>query len=347
MSSAKNEKVESIPCALIDNDPSLNSRSMRTFAEPQVGEDGKPLEVDSSREHETTLTSTEASIADKGQDTAVIIRTNTKANKKSKPYELVSGFGRMAAVMRIAEASGNKAPTIKAILREMSDREARSLNVRENTAREHLKAPDLAYGIKLIVDEAGKTGEKVTSTGLSKELGISQTYAHILYTIVEGVSPRIFKAWRESPYEIAYRKMLEIAKLEKGEQQAAFDALLRDTNEEGSDKVRGTWQDRAKESGARVGTMLGRLARAGFIHYEHFDLNALGTDVDAVRIVVPSVKKDATAKDLAKVSKAMSAAYEEAYNAPEEEEEEEVEATGEEKKSKKKKANGATAETSA
>lgn len=74
-----------------------------------------------------------ASLAAKGQDEPVTIRP------KGEKFELITGFRRYAALMYIAEQSKSKDATINAIVRDLSDAEARLLNRRESRVNNRRK----------------------------------------------------------------------------------------------------------------------------------------------------------------------------------------------------------------
>lgn len=165
------------------------------------------------------------------QDTPVIVRANPRKGA-AKPYSLVVGYRRFEAISQISAAQKFPSPTINAEIRELSEQEARTLNLRENTARKSLSAQDLAWGIQAI--KAHNTN--LTQVQIAGIMGVSQPYVNMLLQINQSVPQEIRDAWRDGvkPTETgevrvahaSVREMLAIAKAkESGNQQAMFDAL--------------------------------------------------------------------------------------------------------------------------
>ena len=234
------------------------------------------------------------SIALKGQDTAIIVR----AQKGRKPFSLVAGFRRYAAIAKIAEETGEKNPTIRAVVRELSESEARELNLRENTARDNLSGPDLAFGVASMI-ESNKT---LTDTAIAETLGMNQGYISKLHRIMGSVRPNILKDWRASTLKLTVDQMASLVAVPKDEQQAKYDTMVRG-KEEGSARGPGAWVDTAKKNAAKIGATLGCLARDGHI-------TLLGNDFFGVNIrTLVQFKATATENQVAKIAGACEKAF--------------------------------------
>lgn len=154
------------------------------------------------------------SIAD-GQDQPVVLRAVTDgkslAGKKTdKPFELVAGFRRFTAISALNEPAAAEASkkagrktvvantadgTILAVVRTLDARAARVLNLRENTARNNLKTPDLVLHVR----QLNKDG--MNQTAIATALAITQGFVSKLLSAGRLPLP-ILEHWRngnESP----------------------------------------------------------------------------------------------------------------------------------------------------
>lgn len=301
------EKVEAVLCSEIEVDHKFNARSSVEISS-LVGKDG----ADES-EHNTQKSLRE-SISTVGQETPVVLRRMPKGAKK--PYFLVSGFRRFEAITHLASEKGNKSPTIKAFVRDMTDAQAREENMRENTARADLSAQDLCYGIGQILKSYGKD-KGPSSVALAATLGMSQGHTNNLMNIWNNCIPEIVKDWRESPNPLTVQQMFSLSKEEKGNQRAKYDELKAKKTAAGEGSSRGpnAWVDTACKAGAAIGTVLGKLARDGAL--EIVGDNFFG---DNIRTLV-KYKSDATESQTQKISDATEKAFTDALESEETEEE--------------------------
>src|SRR5208337_3309810 len=127
-----------------------------------------------------------------GQDDPVILRRvdghKTLGGKQTdRPWELLAGFRRYEAFVRLnqdvaihkskqAEGKSQWVPntangTIRAVVKDCTAQQARSLNMRENTNRSDVTTPDLVFGVR----ELSFT-HKQSSVQIATDLGISQSY---------------------------------------------------------------------------------------------------------------------------------------------------------------------------
>lgn len=170
-----------------------------------------------------------------GQRDPVCVRPNPdKRTAGKKPYTLVYGFRRFAAIEEAAKQTKNKEPVIKAVVRELDDMQARLENTRENTERENLRPADLAVAAIGIRREAIAKRVQLTEAAIGEAIGRSQPYTGKLLTIAggliagstEGLDPELFKMWRESPVEIDVYKVWAVAKMPREKQREAFQKLV-------------------------------------------------------------------------------------------------------------------------
>src|SRR5271154_540673 len=196
----------------------------------------------------------------KGQDTAVDVRSN-----KDGKYHLVTGFRRFTAAKLLQKdkktIAGLKSGEIR--VRDhgnMTEEDARGLNLRENVNRENLIGPDLAYGVKKL-QEANKD---VTAKQIAANLG--KSYAHIqnLLNIGKKVKAAVQTKWREAPVRaVSIADMLSIAEMPEDKQEAEYDRLASSKAE--STKGRDAWKMTAKKKAEAIGFMIGELEREKFL----------------------------------------------------------------------------------
>lgn len=219
------------------------------------------------------------SIFNEGQDTPIIVRKNPKDGAK-KPYVLVSGNRRYEAHVRIAAAGKDpawaqtgwcKSPTIKANIRALNEIQAYELNLRENTEREDVSTPDLAFGVGRLCDAYRKSGIKYTQNLIADKVGYSQGYISQLMAIMgegkaHGVKPELLHAWRSAPIKLNVTEMLKVASLPLADQDKAYAELLRPA--ENTTGGQGDPMKAAAKGAANVGKMLGTLVREGALDLE-------------------------------------------------------------------------------
>jgi len=254
----KNTVVQALLLSDIHVDHTWNARS-GGWQDEKAREDGSLGGIDGLRN----------SIKARGQDDAVIVRPNPNKAQK-KPYSLVTGYRRCEAIGLNAVEAGDKAPTIRAIVRELSEFESRALNIRENTARDDLKGADLAWSIGQMLAEAKSNGVTLTGEAVAIEIGKHQTYVAKLIRVLNGVKASIFKAWRESPVSISVSEMDDIAKLPKEEQEKSYEEASRGKEES---KKKSNRILPLKKAADRIGMILGRLVQAEYIEVSDFDFN--------------------------------------------------------------------------
>lgn len=235
-----------------------------------------------------------------------------KVRPKGKKYQLIAGWRRYLAIKELAQASGDKEPTLLVIVKPLDDLNALIENLGENS-REPLTGPDLGHGCWRLSEEYKARGQTISARQIANIVGKHHSYVADLLTIFYK-GPAVAKKWHGAPVQLTYQTMLRIVKLEdKSEQMAEYNRLLAEASEESDDgsKPGKPWLKTAKAQGERIGTVLGTLVQRGCITVTHLEwqeeLEALGV----------KVKKDAGKADRKKIAKAAEEAFEEAKVAPE------------------------------
>lgn len=201
-----------------------------------------------------------ASMKEEGQKTPIKVRP------KGKKFELIVGSRRVQAREMIAAESKEKNPTIMAIVEEMTDLQARLENTIENTQRDDLSGPDLAWAVYKLQQEHLAAGVKISDDTLAVKVGKSQGYVSKLLRIMSKGKASILADWRKGS-GLTTTEMDEICKLDKAEQQAAYDAAIAEAKGEGKKGKRGqgAWFESAKRAALKFGKLLGTAEQAGYL----------------------------------------------------------------------------------
>lgn len=278
------ETVQSIPISEIAADLKWNSRSQGYLTAPGDG----------PNESRGILGLAE-SLEKDGQDTACIVRPNPTKGKEA--YALVCGFRRFEGVSRLASekkaVKGQAVGHINVIIREMTEAEARALNVRENSNRDDLSMPDLAWGVAAMA----RTGMK--QEAIAAELNKTQGYVSKLLRIMTEVKPGITKHWRESAQPATLLDMTALAQTPEGEQDAKYKAMCAGEGKEAKKRGPSAWVDTARERAEKAGHMLGTLERHRYIKVLDDK-----TDIAAIVYDVTKIKDTVTKKQEASIVKA-------------------------------------------
>lgn len=294
MATKKLESISEIPLKDIIANFEWNARS-GDFRADAGGEDD-----------EQTFEGLVNSIKSRGQDTAVTVRP------KGKKFELTAGFRRYAAISRIAEETKNPNATIKAIVKNQNDIEARSENIRENTARDDLKGPDLAWSVhQLYTLQTAASSTPPTDSALAEEIGMSQPYISKLLRIMKGVTTKVTDQWRNSKVAVSVNDMVTLIGKPKNEQEEEFKRLVDSKGgvSGGQGAHSGTaWLDSAKKKAADIGSLFGKLEKEELI-------DTAGLSFDTHIDFLIKVNKKATARHRAQIAKAAQKAYDTALNA--------------------------------
>lgn len=265
------------------------------------------LETDSGDEEGNTFAELVSSIRANGQDEAVDVRPK----KSGKGYLLTTGFRRYTALMKIAAEDGTqKTATIKAIVRNDNDVAARARNLRENTARDNLKGPDLAFGVHDLVLQQTKAGGAPSQVSVAAELGKNQGYIGRLMNIMKKGTAEVTKLWRESPAKVTVMEMLQVIAHDTPKRQMEAFMEFASAKEAKTPKGPDAWLDSAITKAEGIGELLGRLEK-------HNLINTDGLDFELPEHLEKCLKINAKAKPAQKqkIGRAAQSAYEKALKA--------------------------------
>ena len=210
------------------------------------------------------------SIKARGLDEAVLVRPNPDPKARQK-YSLVYGFRRFEAISKIAAENNEKSPTIRAEIRAMNEVEARSANIRENTVRDNLAVPDLAWAIYRL----GLDGN--TDVGIASEIGKTQGYVSMLNRIVKDTAPKIVENWRSAIVPLTVGQMNKIrAEKTPEEQIAMYTELVEKTKKKEpktEDEKVSAKLDALKKKALDFGILLGKLDATGHLDSSNFSFD--------------------------------------------------------------------------
>lgn len=342
----KEDEIKHVPLADIYVDWAWNSRSFANVISDHS-------ENDSDAEGITGLT---RGIFLDGQDEAIVLRPTSGEGFYKKgvkqPYALVAGFRRFEAVRRLnsPKVKTDKDPgevsedffklieerkatkkslvpntadgTIRAVVRTLAESEARMLNLRENTNRDSLTAPDLMMACKVL-----KEKHDLTDTQIAEHLGKSQGHISMLGRVAK-CDGEILNHWRNggefhglpANLRATVRELDDISKLEGKEAQTKeYVKILQAKIPAGDDRDNNAWVKSAKNKAAKIGALLGTLEKAAVLKVNPKVASAWHEFID---LIVKNGKKELSARQAKSVGKAAEEEYLKALNAVEEEEDE-------------------------
>lgn len=178
------DRIIEVPAAEVFADWDWNSRSR------MVDKDGN-LQTGAELTGEgMTFAELCTSIKTEGQRDACIVRPNK--NGRKEPYVLVTGFCRREAVVANGPVDGQRHPMLRVIVKNLSDKEARIENVRENTARSSIRDQDVMFGIQ----DLHAMDPDLKGTDIAKAIGRSDEFVNRCIKVIDKVKPHILEDWR-------------------------------------------------------------------------------------------------------------------------------------------------------
>ena len=199
---------------------------------------------------------------------------------------------------------------------EMSEVEARRLNISENMVRENLTTPDLTYAVKCLIDADPKLSTETLSTMYAK----SKSHMAAVVKVAKKLRDGTFNEWRQSPVKpLPIIEMSEIADKPKSEQEEAYkEALAAYSGKKEPDAK--AWLNAAIRKAKTIGVVIGSAQRKGLITLNE---NAIYDDEDT-ELIRTFVKfrtklggKKVPNKTVGRVAKAFTDAYITAKNSEE------------------------------
>ena len=301
--------VLTIPLSDIEVDHTWNSRQGNW-----QNEDGGPDES-------TGVKGLADSILKSGQDTPIDVRPNP--NSKGPKFKIVTGHRRYEAIKLLAERK-DVSPTIRATVHAgLTDVEARTLNLRENVARDNIESVDCCFAI----GELMKQTPKPKADEIARLISKSVPWAYRMINIAEKVDRKILNRWRTDLRNILTVDLMEeLSKLDKDKQEAALNKILEESD---SKPKQGDWKAGAEKRASIIGKMLGYLTRDYGVDFGEVDWIAALEDG-----ILFKIKSTATKANKKKIEKVLVAAMIAATNEPakgdesEDEEEDDKEESG-------------------
>jgi ParB-like chromosome segregation protein Spo0J len=286
------DEVKNVPLDAIFVDTDLNARSIANV----IGIDEKSDDKDAKG-----LPELQSSILAKGQDhpitlAPVILGTSYLGKKTTCPFQIVAGFRRLAVLQTVnadefhkanAKAEGRtivrNAPngTVRAIVRTFDTvKDAMEYNLRENTARNAVTAPDVIHRVRDFYQV-----HKMTIPAIAANLGFTTQYTTRLVN-VSGLPKKVVDHWRNGgkikgstpELEVETTLRLPIAEMEAIVKEAGGDhplsadqqvdlyvkkLLPKGEGEEGENDNQ--WIEAGKKKAEALGRMLGALQRLEFL----------------------------------------------------------------------------------
>lgn len=345
------EKIQFLDVRQIHADYDWNSRSgafwldIEKTAESPPAEEGKEPKKSKKKEKVTEHGDWIAfmnSILETGTNVEPIIcRPPAKAGGKVR---VVAGFRRFRAVLEHAQKAEFNGPTeaqrglVRAVVREMSDQEARLVNGIENIAREDISGPDLCAFVGELVDTF-----KLNDSAIASKIGKSQPYVSKLHRFYKALSvaPGLLEKWRASPIKLTNDQMeKEVLMMSlPPEKRPSAEELVENFERVLSEKAgtaptgRGKdgWIETKKTEAHDLGALLGLLKELGHITI----VSSNPTDFLWECVELPSGFTKKEPKDQKRIERAIVGAFNDGVNAgmkaaneEEESEEEEEEEEG-------------------
>jgi ParB/RepB/Spo0J family partition protein len=174
----------------------------------------------SASEKADELESLRTSIAAQGVQQPLDVTRSTDG----QTFNVVAGFRRAAISCALAAeeiAAGKPERQVPVIVRTLTEREARALNLTENLGKKSLRPNELARGL----DEYARAAGPETQEQIGKRFGLSQGYVSQLLMIRKLGSPELLAWWDQFP-DTCQPLLYEVAGMEKPKQLAALRAML-------------------------------------------------------------------------------------------------------------------------
>jgi ParB/RepB/Spo0J family partition protein len=149
------------------------------------------------------------------------------AGKRGKQVlQIVAGFRRFAAINLLAQRDGITDARIPVLVKELTDTEALEENIFENSARDDLSGPDLAWAAYNLRAKYLADGGSISDNQIAKRMGKNQTHISRLLRILSA-APTVCQAWRESPAPLKLDDIERISKLDPKEQETEYEKVIK------------------------------------------------------------------------------------------------------------------------
>lgn len=223
--------------------------------------------------------------------------------KGKQELQVVKGFRRYAVINMLAQRDGIDRPKILVLVKDLTDLEALEENIFENTARDDLTGPDLAWAAYNLKNQYIANGIAMSDNKLADMMGKNQSHISKLIKIVTN-APTVAKAWQESPSPLKLDVIDAISKLEPSQQEDAYaKANAKKAGQSGSGRGAGgaALLDIATKKAERIAKTVGSLVKVNLVTSNinwTSDLETMGIDLEGL-----------TGAEKAQVGKAAHAAF--------------------------------------
>jgi len=172
-------------------------------------------------------------------------------------YILVDGYRRLRAAKELGWT------TIRAVVEEMTEFEARRRNLAAQAGRIRHKTADLAWGL---AELKRLGGSRLTDEELGALVGISGTYAGALKRVMQDLEPKVSAAWRASSVKVAVVDLQKLTTLPREKHWQAWETLVLDSQTRLP--PRGKFVDtlRLEKRARELGRTVGELDRLGVLN---------------------------------------------------------------------------------
>jgi ParB/RepB/Spo0J family partition protein len=282
-------QIEIIPLSKVKADFKWNSRPE---AETSISDVENEIEG-------TSFGQLMESIDAKGQREPVLVRP------KGNAFELVYGFRRYAAIRELAKKNGVKDPTIRCVVQNLNDIEAREENMRENIARKQLTPSMVCKGL---IELKNYYGDKMSVTALADRVGINRPYASMMInTIAAKLKPELLESWYGQNAEVGVNRVESVAKLPPEEQEKAWKEKVA-TGGRGNKAGAADWMEAAITKCESVGAFLGRLHALKLVNTDALDFR----NIEHFKALGIKVKEDHTGEQMGDLVHSLTTAFNEA-----------------------------------
>ncbi len=181
--------------------------------------------------------------------------------------QIVAGFRRFAAVNLLAQRDNMLAQArIPVLVKELTDTEALEENIFENSARDDLSGPDLAWAAYNLRTKYVADGSSISDNQIAKRMGKNQTHISRLLRIVTA-APTVCTAWRESSAPLKLDDIERISKLDPKEQETEYAKVIAaKSGQSGAVGAGGKpLLEIATKKAERIATTVGTLVKNGLV----------------------------------------------------------------------------------
>jgi ParB-like chromosome segregation protein Spo0J len=148
----------------------------------------------------------------------------------------------------------------------LTDTEALEENIFENSARDDLSGPDLAWAAYNLRAKYLADGSSISDNQIAKRMCKNQTHISRLLRIVSA-APVVCQAWRESAGPLKLDDIERISKLDPKEQEAEYEKVIKAKSGQSGPVGAGgkPLLEIATKKAQRIATTVGELVRNGLV----------------------------------------------------------------------------------